>query len=373
MHPVYYQQRGENGTTTPNQRVPRGEHSTFRGLRNPGQQQLFSPRMMYHQEEPRVDDERFCYRGNGHVGVAPQMIIEPQYHAAKKQQHQHRQLPRRQQQQLSANELRQMQQRLKDEFESGLMDRRAYEHVQTQLQAQMHDLLLSDQGVPDNNYTDEDNEKTLHDPNEHDQMFHKQSRTDANMERYWEKAENNRTAIDYHLFAPKFENTRDSNGHQDTRGCGVGGSGGASDNARQRDTMNNKLQDRRGVERQAFPARTAPAPAGATHPLANRKLGSAADGADRGYVSRFPSRHDVVTSFNQSIDSLHLPDDMKRPMATRDSVKRLEEAQSGFTGDTNISGKGAPKLDNGYLADRNINWATTLTPATSSTFEDMFY
>jgi hypothetical protein len=198
------------------------------------------------------------------------------------------------------------------------------------------------------------------DPQFYDQMFHAQTRLQGteSIERKLIQKQGNQTAMDYHLFAPKFENHTDSSGYQDTWRPQL------HIKREERETIGG---GRRGEERVNFPGRTAPPPPGtATHPLPNRRYGD-----DQAYISPFQSKEQQVNKFNQTIDSLHLPDDMQRPVATRDFVKQTED----FKGNSvSIPTKGsAPRLDNNYIMDRQMNYETTLPLGSAATYEDMFY
>jgi hypothetical protein len=240
-----------------------------------------------------------------------------------------------------------------------------YQYMKTQ---ETLELAISEQ--LQGNEIQSDEQRIMHrptnDPNFYDQMFYSQFPNDQHVQlqqsgnpfnsqtrlqgtegvdRRWEQKQRNQTAIDYHLFSPKFENHTDSTGYQDTWRPQL--------YIKKEDSIGN---GRRGEERISFPSRTAPT-------LASRR-----EQQPLPYVSPFQSKDQQVSNFNQTIDSLHLPDDMQRPVATRDFVKQMDNPPS-----NNVTAKGAPRLDNNYIVERNMNYETMLPLGSASSFENMFY
>ncbi len=177
-------------------------------------------------------------------------------------------------------------------------------------------------------YTDDNTDNHYHpevDTTEPDKLFNVQCRLDGNKEKQMTQ---NRTTIDYHLFAPKFENHSDYKSSSALDPYKNYQSSGKRDNV---DTYK-KIQDRRGVER-------------------NTIYYSAANP-----INKYNSREDQVDFFNRNIDSMHLPQDMQRPVATRDNLKRMEES-----------------LVDNDLQKSNRNTNSKIVVPQSLSFEDMFY
>lgn len=200
------------------------------------------------------------------------------------------------------------------------------------------------------------------DPNHYDQMFHNQTRPERRMEH----VEGNQRFQDYNLFAPKYQNDQESSGYGDTW---------SAPRARPRMVVEeDRLPTKRG-QRVPFPARTAPyIPTGArprqqpniTHSIDQRQITGFQRRPGQGYISPYQTNEQQIDRFNEVIDSMHLPEDMQRPMATRDMMKdkTLEEESSQ-----------SKRIDN-YIADRqlgDLNREGLLTIGGSGTFEDMFY
>lgn len=244
------------------------------------------------------------------------------------------------------------------------------------------------------------------DPNHYDGMFHSQTRS----ERRVQNTGGNRNVMDYNLYAPKFENHTDSTGYEDTwtrpqqlrqtkeehrdvlsgdRNVLSGGrDGGKIPNPRQR---RSSPAPRRG-ERVPMPSRTAPPPAGVmrrhtggtmnvSHALSERQLGGAG-----GYETRFPDKDQQIDRFNRTIDSMHLPDDMTRPIATRDVVKRAHDETLKGAGDNAgrvgstlafenpASSRVSVDIDYGELMERQFSVESGGGLAGGAgTYEDMFY
>ena len=163
---------------------------------------------------------------------------------------------------------------------------------------------------------------------------------------------------EYQLFAPKFQNWSDSSGHHE-------------ETFLPRTTIGEDGREptKRG-QRVPFPARTAPfIPSGqrpmqrndVTHSMADRQL-------SRPPSSLYPqSDKQQLDNFNRTIDSMHLPEDMQRPIATRDMMKSMTDADPASTP--------ATRIDN-LLSDRQLsmeNREGLLTISGAGTFEDMFY
>lgn len=200
------------------------------------------------------------------------------------------------------------------------------------------------------------------DPHHYDQMFHNQTRP----ERRIEHVQGNQRFQDYHLFAPKFMNHQDSSGYGDTWA--------APRHQDHRQTLGeeDRLPTKRG-QRVPFPARTAPfvptgsrprAPSNVTHSLEERQLTGFGRNNRAEYVSPYQTNGQQIDRFNQVIDSMHLPEDMQRPLATRDMMKdmSLEEESS------------QAKRNDDYIADRQMDMLTREGMFTiGGSFEDMFY
>lgn len=244
------------------------------------------------------------------------------------------------------------------------------------IDAKIHGLFLNDTGMSDlSSYAPPVMDRPTNDPQYYDGLFHNQTRLDgdASTDRRMMKNEANNTAVDYYIFAPKFENNQDSNGYQDTRRM-------PASYIKKDQNADGAVSvvlppHRRGAERNAFPARTAPAPPSVvSHSLQNRRFGSN-DNSGK-YVSPIRPISNRIDEFNQTIDSMHLPEDMQRPVATRDFVKQSIESSNNvsFGNKNNVSARGAPRLDNDWMADRQMA-GDTLMPQmmTASTYENMFY
>ena len=201
------------------------------------------------------------------------------------------------------------------------------------------------------------------DPHHYDQMFHNQTRP----ERRLEHVNGNQRFQDYHLFAPKFQNFQDSTGYNDTWNA---------PQQRAKPRMNveeDRLPTKRG-QRVPFPGRTAPyVPTGSrpqhkanvTHTLEDRQMTGFRRNNNE-YVSPYQSNQQQVQNFNQIIDSIHLPEDMQRPVATRDMMKDLSQEEQSSQ---------ATRNDN-YIADRQLSFENReglLTIGGAGTFEDIFY
>lgn len=128
-------------------------------------------------------------------------------------------------------------------------------------------------------------------------------------------------------------------------------------------------------QRVPFPARTAPyipsgarpsVPTNVSHSLTERQIRGLGQHPDEGYVSPYQTGGQQIDRFNQTIDSMHLPEDMQRPVATRDLMKASMPEQQGTESkrvDDYISGR---QLD-------DLNREGLLTIGGVGSFEDMFY
>jgi hypothetical protein len=102
--------------------------------------------------------------------------------------------------------------------------------------------------------------------------------------------------------------------------------------------------------------------------LNDRQIGGFGQRQRQGYVSPYQTDIQQIDGFNQVIDSMHLPEDMQRPVATRDLMK---DSLSGMENE----GSQASRIDN-YISDRqmdDLNREGLLTIGGAGTFEDMFY
>lgn len=183
------------------------------------------------------------------------------------------------------------------------------------------------------------------DPSYYDGLFHAQTRPEQQNVR----AIGNRGVMDYHLFAPKFQNHQDSTGRTDTW----------------QPRHNPELTQTKRDQRTPFPTRTAPMVVppqmtNASHPLKKRTVNN----------NQFDYRtaEERNEHFNRSIDSMHLPEDMQRPMATRDSIRAMTEEPS------NEFESAASE----YLETRQFSFNlnaqdNTLPLKGGGNFEDMFY
>lgn len=199
------------------------------------------------------------------------------------------------------------------------------------------------------------------DPTHYDQMFHNQTRP----ERRIEHVHGNQRFQDYHLFAPKYQNDHDSSGYADTWSAPKAKPRMAAEEDR--------LPTKRG-QRVPFPARTAPyVPTGSrprqqsnvTHSLEDRQINGYRPRPEEGYVSAYQTGEQQVDRFNQTIDSMHLPEDMQRPIATRDVMKNSMQEDASE----------AKRIDS-YISDRqlgDLNREGLLTIGGVGSFEDMFY
>lgn len=143
-----------------------------------------------------------------------------------------------------------------------------------------------------------------------------------------------------------------------------------------RQTMgeDDRLPTKRG-QRVPFPARTAPfVPTGArpraasnvTHSLEDRRLTGFGRRSDEGYMSPYQSNEQHGDRFNRVIDSMHLPEDMQRPIATRDMMKDKS---------LDVESSQSKRIDE-YISDRQMGFENReglLTIGGAGTFEDMFY
>lgn len=183
------------------------------------------------------------------------------------------------------------------------------------------------------------------DPNYYDQMFNSQTRGPYTDQEH--RRNGNGDAVNYHLFAPKYENYQDSNGYQDTWRPQVS----------HRKVQLESTASKRGDDRVMFPARTAPKP--------NERNNRQPE-----YISPFQSKEQQIDHFNRGIDSLHLPEDMQRPVATRDVIKSKAEEEMRYGNKTNT--RVSKKLDNESIYDRQLT-DNAKPYVTSGSFEDMFY
>lgn len=179
------------------------------------------------------------------------------------------------------------------------------------------------------------------DLNQYDEMFHAQTR-DRPIQS---------TTINYHLFGPKYQNNQDHPGYEHAIG-----------DAEREET-------KRG-QRMPFPGRTAPF---SPNQQADQERRSYRDPnvshslMDRQITSRVPglsaTNHSRVDDFNSLIDSMHLPEDMSRPVATRDMMKAM-------------SGDNFQSQRDQDLNDRQFAWESQsggLLTSGAGSFEDMFY
>lgn len=147
-----------------------------------------------------------------------------------------------------------------------------------------------------------DNRPTL-DPTYYDNAFHSQTRPNIR-----KTTTTSGDVIAYHLYAPKFENHRDSSGHGDTW------------TPRKKQPL---TSDTKRGNRVPFPSRCAPQvrqpiQSTASHPLENRRV-------TRNMT--FDSSEERVDHFNRSIDGMHLSEDFQRPIPTR-TLARSEAEQN---------------------------------------------
>lgn len=213
-----------------------------------------------------------------------------------------------------------------------------------------------------------------------------------------EHTNGNRVAMDYHLFSPKFENHVDSNGYQDTwrapqpeyqvkkqAGQEFGGPEGRDYHPGRPPVI--KETPRRG-QRVPMPSRVAPPPP-SVYRQQHQHQQQHQLGNNSRYVTPFPSAEQQIDQFNSSIDSMHLPDDLSRPVATRDMVKRMHDDKlNAATTDLESSSQNhffdyAQPLsdrkskevslgDNDFLSDRQFEISSGAIGGPGS-FEDMFY
>lgn len=214
-----------------------------------------------------------------------------------------------------------------------------------------------------------------------------------------QNTDGNRNAMNYHLFAPKFENHVDSTGYEDTwtrphlqdnnwseRKQPMQEFGGQQgrDYHPGMPPGNTDEGPKRG-ERTAMPGRTAPMPGmmadqrTVSHPLAERQ-----------YETPFPNREQQIDQFNRRIDSMHMPDDLQRPVATRDVVKKAHDEKllgssagsdrvaSSLAFEDPVFSRTSRQLSagaNDYIADRAFSASSGANGAgvLGGTFEDMFY
>lgn len=206
------------------------------------------------------------------------------------------------------------------------------------------------------------------DPNYYDQLFNSQTRAlyddDTHHAKNRRETPLNRDAarkqvsdINYHLFAPKYENHADSNGYQDTWIPEVN----------LRKSQLPSTATKRGSDRVAFPARTAPTP--------NERVSHALEHRQPEYVSPYQSKTQQIDNFNRGIDSLHLPEDMQRPVATRDMIKKQVDDQRHSSDYQKTNTRSSKKLDNNPISDRQFTMEAAIPfgTATAGSFEDMFY
>jgi hypothetical protein len=176
-------------------------------------------------------------------------------------------------------------------------------------------------------------------------MFHAETRPEQQNVR----AVENRGVMDYHLFAPKFQNHQDSTGRSDTW----------------KPRHNPELPQTKRDQRVPFPTRNAPMvkrpsnPSTASHPMKSRTPNEI----------DYRSAKERNEDFNRSIDSMHLPEDLQRPMATRDAIRAISD---------DTSNKGIESGASEYLENRQFSFEFgksdhTLPLKGGGNFEDMFY
>lgn len=147
----------------------------------------------------------------------------------------------------------------------------------------------------------------------YDRKFHQTTRA--------ARSDNHSNIISYHMFAPKFENRED-------RGP-------------EASPLPSSLAATKRGQRAPFRGRTAPLP-----------------GGQAGLQRPFDDSDDnmQVGAFNRAIDSLHMPHDLARPLATRDAAKQLSNGHAPHVSFDPTHARGASGGTLGPLA-----------------FDDMFY
>lgn len=176
------------------------------------------------------------------------------------------------------------------------------------------------------------------DPTFYEDAFHSQTRPNVR-----KTTTTSGDVIAYHLYAPKFENHRDSTGHNDTW------------------TPRTKqpLTDTKRGQRVPFPSRCAPKvnqpfQSTASHPMANRHVQQR---------RHYHNSAEKVEDFNRTVDSIHVSEDFSRPIPTR-SLARSEAEQNEIT-------TSSPFQERQFSLDSMSSGKLPLQGG--GNFEDMFY
>jgi hypothetical protein len=186
------------------------------------------------------------------------------------------------------------------------------------------------------------------DPNYYDSMFNNQARPEDKFSRgaAGTAGNGNQNVFEYHLFAPKFQNLEPVNPGWGDREQQI--------QPTKRDQTN--IFPTRAPERRPGPVQTSTA----SHPIQNR------------YIERsgYQSANERIESFNRSVDSMHVPEDMQRAIPTRDMARSaLDTANANGTASHQDT-----RQD--MLSERQFSLESLsggLPLSGGGNFEDMFY
>ena len=173
------------------------------------------------------------------------------------------------------------------------------------------------------------------DPNHYDAMFNAKTRQDDRTN----KTVGSQNVFEYNMFSPKFQNHDLS--------------------WQEQQSAPQQLQPTKRDQMNIFPTRTPERrpqqqhQQQSSHPMQNRQIVN----------ERYLSSNEKIESFNRAVDSMHVPEDIQRPIASRDYAR------------SNLDSK---KNDQPQMAilDRQFsieNLNTGLPLQGGGSFEDMFY